>query len=218
MIQTAPPNDHMNQMGSADHPRVIALLLLMVILTVLVEVWSTRKRGSDKLESQLVNPFFWLFCLFLIVKSILIVFLIYILPVYIVLAFIKELVGGQNISGASFPAELGDPTLKLAFMICLTDNFAETLRYKEKASFRIHFLQYLSFLPISYYGGMVVAWILARLIALRGGFAPSNLGAAGSLFSLPLFVHNVNLNWVIIVVLILIGGALFHLVIERRRE
>ena len=198
--------------GAFDYPHVIALILLVVILTASVEVWSARRSEH---EAAAKSPTFPLM-LVSIAMGVLFVFMFYFLPAAVLTVLIRYLAGEPEFSAASLQVET-DAALKLAFMICLTDTYIETQRYEEKRRLLVHWVSYAVYLPSSYYGGMVIAWILARVIAAGGGFGPKQVAAASYLFSMPVFVHNPVLNWAIIGGLVLAGAALLRPLVEWRR-
>jgi uncharacterized membrane protein YfcA len=196
--------------GAFDYPHVIALILVVVILTASVEVWSARRRGDEGATKSPTLPLM----LVSIAMGVLFVFLFYFLPAAILTVLIRYFAGKPEFSGLQVET---DAVLKLAFMICLTDTYIETQRYEEKRKLLVNLVSYAVYLPLSYYGGMVVAWILARIMAAGGGFGAKQVEATSYLFSMPVVVHNPALNWAIIGSLILSGALLLRPLIEWRR-
>ncbi len=196
--------------GAFDYPHVIALSLVVVILTAYVEIWSARRSGHEPTRKSPTLPLM----LMSIAMGVLFVFLFYFMPAAILTVLIRYFAGKPEFSSLQVET---DAVLKLAFMICLTDTYVETQRYEEKRKLLVHLVSYAVYLPLGYYGGMIIAWILARVIGAGGGFGAKQVEAASYLFSMPVFVHHPALNWAIIGGLILSGAFLLRPLIEWRR-
>jgi hypothetical protein len=197
--------DDLEQMPTVwDYPHFIALLVVVVAVTASVGIRAARERGE--LEGR--GSFLGLLAFLMMV--VLYVSILYLLPALAVVAGLKYFIFKVGLSPETFPTEFVEPSMRLAVLICLLDNFADFLSVGKKVSLGTHAFQFLVLLVPSYYGLMSVTWLVARVIAAGGGYEPQHVRAANGLFSIPGFHPHPALNTAIIVLFILLATLISY--------
>ncbi|MGD2153248.1 MAG: hypothetical protein PVG79_08245 [Gemmatimonadales bacterium] len=195
--------DELEQMPTVwDYPHFIALLVVVVAVTASVGIWSAKQRGEVKERGNLLGllPF--------LVIVVLHVSILYLLPALAVVVGFKHFVFEIALSPATFPTEFVEPSMRLAVLICLADNFADYLSVGKEVPLGTHAFQFLVLLVPSYYGVMSATWLVARVIAAGGGYDAEHVRAANGLFSVPSFHPNPTFNVVVVVSFILLATVI----------
>lgn len=196
-----------------DYPHMVGILVVMVILNVTTDMWVERhyQEGRDA-----GPPLFRV--LILIPVTLFHGFFVWWLPASLIVGAVQHY-SGVPLTPSSYALHYADPSLKLALVFCLIDNYIQFRKYTEPVRMTQRVIEILLLVVLGYPGALLTAYAVAVVLAASGMFGTARFDAARDLFAVPVVFDNSVVNYVATTILGgIVASVAADLILRRARS